>query len=61
MRYHNATVKEECVWVQTVSSFREARYQVEKWIRWHNDARPHQAFDYLSPMEYRHQQRLSLA
>ncbi len=55
------SLKEECVWVQTFSSFREARYQVEKWIRWYNDARPHQALDYLSPVEYRQQQMLSVA
>lgn len=55
------SLKEECVWVQTFSSFREARYQVEKWIRWYNDARPHQALGYLSPAEYRQPQVLSVA
>jgi putative transposase len=39
------SLKEECVWVQSFSSFQEARCQVEKWIRWYNDARPQQALD----------------
>lgn len=53
--------KEECVWVQSFDSFHEARYQVEQWIRWYNEARPHQALGYRSPVEYRQQQVLGVA
>lgn len=53
--------KEECVWVQSFASFREAKYQVEMWIRWYNEARPHQALGYRSPVEYRRQQVSSVA
>jgi putative transposase len=33
--------------------FAKARQAVEEWIRWYNDARPHQALGYRSPREFR--------
>jgi transposase InsO family protein len=53
--------RKNAFWVQTLSSLREARYQAEEWIRWHNDARPYQALDFGSPAEYRQQRVLSVA
>jgi putative transposase len=50
--------KEECVWLQTFTSFAEARRAVKAWLEWYNRERPHQALGYLSPHEYRATARL---
>src|SRR5262249_46326148 len=47
------SLKEECVWQHSFSSFVEARRAVRRWIRWYNERRPHQALGYLSPRQYR--------
>ncbi|MCB9725552.1 MAG: IS3 family transposase [Spirochaetaceae bacterium] len=49
------SLKEECVWQHSFRSFREATHHVDRWIRWYNEERPHQALDYRSPSEYRAQ------
>lgn len=49
------SLKEECVWQHSFRSFREAKHHVDRWIRWYNEERPHQALDYRSPGEYRAQ------
>ncbi|MGW8178243.1 MAG: integrase core domain-containing protein [bacterium] len=54
------SLKQKCAWVQTFSSPREAIYQVEKWIRRYNDARPYQAQGFQSPAEYRQRRVLGL-
>jgi putative transposase len=55
------SLKEECVWQHSFSSFVEARRAVRRWIRWYNEGRPHQALGYLSPREFRarHLQRVA--
>lgn len=45
--------KEECVWQQNFTNFAEARRAVKAWLEWYNGERPHQALGYLSPHEYR--------
>jgi putative transposase len=50
------SLKEECVWQHDYAAFVEARSATSRWIRWHNERRPHQALGYLSPHEYRAQQ-----
>jgi putative transposase len=47
------SLKEECVWLTNFKSFKEAQRVIERWIRWYNEERPHQALGYLSPAEYR--------
>jgi putative transposase len=49
------SLKEECVWQHSFRSFREAKQHVDRWIRWYNEERPHQALHYRSPSEYRAQ------
>ena len=53
------SLKEECVWQHQVRSFADARTAIGQWIRWYNEARPHQALGYRSPRQY--QQRLLTA
>lgn len=52
------SLKEECVWIRPFHSFVEAKRYVEKWIRWYNEGRPHQALGYQSPNQYRAAQQL---
>jgi len=47
------SVKEECVWQHNFRSFEHARRELSAWIRWYNEARPHQALGYRSPREFR--------
>jgi putative transposase len=55
------SLKEECVWQHLCGSFAEANAKIREWIVWYNEGRPHQALGYLSPQQFRHQQRLSVA
>jgi putative transposase len=55
------SLREECTWQWKFRSFREARAAVGRWIRWYNTERPHQAFGYLSPVEYRARQLNAVA
>jgi putative transposase len=50
------SLKEECVWQHLFPSFAAARRAIAAWIRWYNEARPHQALGYRSPREHRAQQ-----
>jgi len=47
------TLKEECIWLHTFTSFTEAKRMIEDWIREYNTERPHQELGYLSPVEYK--------
>ena len=37
------SLKEECVWQQKFTSFEEANRAINRWMRWYNEGRPHQA------------------
>ena len=37
-------------------SFDEARRVIRDWMRWYNEARPHQALGYRRPVQYQAQQ-----
>ena len=54
------SLKEECVW-QHVSTFEDARRVIRAWLQWYNQERPHQAFSYRSPIQYRTQQVTQVA
>lgn len=47
------SLKEECVWQHQFRSFSEARDVINRWVRWYNEGRPHQALGYRSPHQYR--------
>lgn len=56
------SVKEECVYLHNFSSFKEAKYHIERWLEWYNHQRPHQALNYASPVQFRtRQQALQVA
>jgi putative transposase len=42
--------------LRSFRSFREAQRDIDRWIGWYNEGRPHQALGYLSPRQYRAQQ-----
>jgi putative transposase len=51
------SIKEECVYLHSFASFKDAKYHIDRWIEWYNDRRPHQALNYMSPLAFRaHQQ-----
>ena len=47
------SLKEECVWQHVFSGYTHARQIIRRWIAWYNTERPHQALQYLSPVQYR--------
>ena len=47
------TLKEECIWLNSFASFREAKSIIESWIEEYNTDRPHQELGYVTPIEYR--------
>lgn len=55
------SLKEECTWLHNFQSFDEAKKTISTWIRFYNEQRPHQSLGYLSPHEYRAQQRNKVA
>ena len=55
------SLKEECVWQHNFANYADARTTIERWIRWYNERRPHQALRYLSPHQYRAQQLQAVA
>ncbi|NKB80774.1 MAG: transposase [Nitrospirales bacterium] len=55
------SLKEECVWQQQFESFEEGQKAINRWIRWYNEGRPHQALQYRSPRQYRNEQRSQVA
>ena len=50
------SLKEECVWIRSFRNFRDARREIDRWIGWYNEGRPHQALGYRSPRQFRAQQ-----
>ena len=54
------SLKEECAWQHNFANFAEAKSKIREWIAWYNEGRPHQALGYLSPQQFRHQQRLQV-
>lgn len=55
------SLKEECIWLHNFETFDEAKRAITAWIRFYNEERPHQSLGYLSPHEYRAQQRNQVA
>ena len=55
------SLKEECTWLHNFETFEEAKKAITTWIRYYNEERPHQSLDYLSPHQYRAQQRNRVA
>lgn len=55
------SLKEECIWLHNFHDFDEAKRAVTAWIRFYNEERPHQSLGYLSPAQYRAQQRNQVA
>ena len=49
------SLKEECIWLHNFQGVQQARVTIEKWVQFYNQLRPHQAFNYLSPDEFRAQ------
>ena len=46
------TLKEECVWLQTLKSRDEAFNLIADWVDHYNQSRPHSALGYLTPCEF---------
>jgi putative transposase len=49
------SLKNEPTWQHNFASFRQARRTIERWTRWYNGERPHQAPNYQGPVEFRAQ------
>jgi len=47
------SLKEECIWQHVFTGYAHARQIIRRWIAWYNTERPHQALQYLSPVQYR--------
>lgn len=47
------SVKEACVWQHSFVSFEDARCELNAWLRWYNEERPHQALGCRSPRGFR--------
>jgi putative transposase len=45
--------KEEVAWINRFDSIEQARRTIARWVNWYNTERPHQALDYLSPVQCR--------
>lgn len=43
------SLKQECVWQHGFASFEEAKAVVERWVKFYNEERPHQALNYITP------------
>gem|GEM_PF-2724957 len=48
-------IEEECVWLYSFKSFKEAKETITTWIEFYNNQRPHKAPGYQSPAERRAQ------
>jgi putative transposase len=55
------SLKEECVWQQSLHNFAEAKVAIRQWIEWYTVGRPHQSLGYKSPREYRAYQQIAVA
>ncbi|SEN83184.1 putative transposase [Lihuaxuella thermophila] len=47
------TLKEEEVWLNEYSTFTEAKQEIERYVSFYNNDRPHSALNYRSPREFR--------
>ena len=47
------TLKEERVWLREYISFTDAKEDIEEFIQFYNEERPHSKLNYLSPAEFR--------
>lgn len=47
------TLKEETVWLHEYESFLEAKEDLDRYISFYNNERPHSALNYQSPIEFR--------
>ena len=43
------SLKQECVWQHQFRNFEQAKAEIEKWIEYYNQVRPHQSLKYSSP------------
>ncbi|MFA4902405.1 MAG: integrase core domain-containing protein [Desulfobaccales bacterium] len=58
------TLKEECLWLEEVSSLNEAQKRLSAWIGFYNNHYLHSALGYRSPQEYErlyHEEKLGKA
>lgn len=47
------TLKEEAVWLKEYQNFFEVQADIEQFIKFYNEERPHSALGYQSPAEFR--------
>ncbi len=45
--------KEEVAWINRFDGIEQARRTIARWVNWYNTERPHQALDYMNPVQYR--------
>ena len=43
------SLKQECVWQHRFASFEDAKVMIDKYVKFYNEERPHQALDYAAP------------
>jgi putative transposase len=55
------SLKEECVWLHNFTCFEQAKAEVNRWIQFYNQLRPHQALGYQSPAELLNQKAPKVA
>lgn len=55
------TLKQECVWLQTFSSFQEAETIISDWVQHYNTHRLHSSLGYMTPQQWRLQFYLPVA
>lgn len=51
------TLKEECVWIHRFRSIEEAEQKISQWINKYNTYRPHESLGWLTPVEWREQNK----
>lgn len=50
------TIKTECIWLNSFSSFAQAQKTIAAWIDFYNNERQHSALGYLAPVQFRNKQ-----
>jgi putative transposase len=45
--------KEEVAWIHRFECIEQARRKIVQWVHWYNTERPHQALEYMNPVQYR--------
>ncbi len=53
------SLKEECIWQHNFENVSHAAREIEAWIQFYNEERPHQSLNYLSPLDFRTQCQIS--